>query len=292
METKANYVLVGSFVLGLMISMVLFLLWISRVDFGNKHPLYDIYFQGSVSGLRLNEDVRYHGIPIGKVKEIKVDPRNIDRILVRVAITEKQLMRESIIASIEAQGLTGFSYVQIQGGSPSSPPLVVQTGDEYPIIPSQPSKIDLLFSKLPNILSSVHDLSENLKALIDDGSRTDFKKLLKNVTRFSEQMTQGEHSFTTVMQEAKNTLRHLNKTIGNLETGVHQGIDKLIQTADVLQDTLHKGQGGLDNTLNRLPQTLKQIQLAAERLQQLSGDIDRNPLGFLTKSAEQGVEIP
>ena len=80
METRANYLLVGSFVLGLALALVLFLAWIAKIELGDGQPVYRIFFTGSVTGLKDGSPVRYRGVPVGSVTDIRIDPANVEQI--------------------------------------------------------------------------------------------------------------------------------------------------------------------------------------------------------------------
>ncbi len=82
METRASYILVGSFVLGLIAAAFAFVVWLASVQFEDVPKRYLIYFDGSVTGLAVASPVRYRGVPVGSVVDIRIDPENIERILV------------------------------------------------------------------------------------------------------------------------------------------------------------------------------------------------------------------
>ena len=75
METRANYLLVGSFVLLLVGGLVSFVLWFSKVQFDREFARYDIVFTGSVTSLDLGSQVRYSGVRVGEVIDIHVRVR-------------------------------------------------------------------------------------------------------------------------------------------------------------------------------------------------------------------------
>ena len=52
METRANYTMVGAFVIFFLVAIVTFILWVARIDFSRNAIEYDIYFSGSVTGLK------------------------------------------------------------------------------------------------------------------------------------------------------------------------------------------------------------------------------------------------
>ena len=116
METRAHYIMVGSFVIATLGALVIFILWMSKLDLGNKFKIYEIYFEGSVTGLRINEDVRYHGIPIGNVKQIKVDKKNINHMnqfkSVQNLISGKNHL---IVEDIDGLYYTGYLRINHEG---------------------------------------------------------------------------------------------------------------------------------------------------------------------------------
>ena len=61
METRANYLLVGSFVLLIVAGTVVFILWLAKFQFDQQFTRYDIDFPGSVSGLKTGAGVARDG---------------------------------------------------------------------------------------------------------------------------------------------------------------------------------------------------------------------------------------
>ncbi len=270
METRAHYVMVGSFVIAVLSALIVFVLWMAKIDFGDKSKIYNIYFEGSVTGLRVNEDVRYHGVPIGTVKQIKVDKKNINRIRVQVAIKDPILIRENTIASIEAQGLTGYTYIQIQGGTEDSPILKTKQGERYPVISSQPSRIEMLFNNAPMILANLSQLSENLNHLLNQENRTHVKGILENIHKVSGNLAEGRSSLEATLQEFQSTLRDIR----NLITQNQGGVEGFTST----------GLAEFTNLTRETREMVNSIKQIADSLNQSAGD-------FLHRSSQKGYKI-
>ena len=62
METKASYLIVGTFSLVLLIGLVSAVLWLAGVELDEEFAYYDMYFEGSVTGLKVGNPVRYRNI--------------------------------------------------------------------------------------------------------------------------------------------------------------------------------------------------------------------------------------
>ena len=111
-----------------------FVLWLAKLDIDREFQSYHIYFEGSVSGLSLGSDVLYRDIPVGTVTEILIDPEDPGRVLVAVDLASTTPIRQDSIATLEVQGITGVSLIQIGGGGHDSPVLQAEPGAAFPVI--------------------------------------------------------------------------------------------------------------------------------------------------------------
>ncbi len=82
MEREANYAAVGIFVLLMVVMGVLFVYWYSDNRDHRNFVRYEIYFDGTVSGLSEGGPVRYLGVDVGRVQRIRIDPRAANRVQV------------------------------------------------------------------------------------------------------------------------------------------------------------------------------------------------------------------
>jgi phospholipid/cholesterol/gamma-HCH transport system substrate-binding protein len=84
METEVNYTLVGGFVIFLVISIILGIIWLSSGFSFDRYTTYAIYMQESVSGLNISSSVEYNGVEVGSVKNIELnqkDPKLVELLL-------------------------------------------------------------------------------------------------------------------------------------------------------------------------------------------------------------------
>ena len=102
METRASYLIVGSFVLALGAALVGFALWLTQDQLNAAVARYDIRFSGSVSGLQVGSNVSFRGVPVGEVSAVSIDPSDIERVLVTIEIPDTvPVLEGSTIASIQ-----------------------------------------------------------------------------------------------------------------------------------------------------------------------------------------------
>ena len=106
MESTKNYFLVGLFVLLPLAAGIGFTLWLTEAGKGETMR-YRIYFTDSVSGLKSGSMVKFHGVDVGTVKSMAIDPKDARRVRVEIEILKSAPVTESTLASMEVQGLSG-----------------------------------------------------------------------------------------------------------------------------------------------------------------------------------------
>ena len=78
MYPKAAYTLVGFFVVVFGAGMVWFAFWLSHATDTEVYTPYKLFMKESISGLSKDAIVKLHGVPIGRVTAIEIDPNQIE----------------------------------------------------------------------------------------------------------------------------------------------------------------------------------------------------------------------
>src|ERR1700712_5977398 len=117
METRANYVAVGAFVLACVIGLVVSIMWLAGVQYAQEYSYYQAYFKGPVTGLGKGTVTRYNGIDVGRITDLKFNPNDPQSVIVTLQVQPDLNIRQNSVASIDSQGLTGGTYVEISGGT-------------------------------------------------------------------------------------------------------------------------------------------------------------------------------
>lgn len=309
METKASYITVGIFVLSFVLATVLFAMWVSRVDFSRDAALYHIYFEGSVTGLRVNERVYFHGLPIGTVREISVDPQRIENVKVLVNIQKPYLIREDARAFVEAQGLTGYTYIQIEGSSDDKPLLKAKTGDKYPVISSRQSSMETLLNAVPDIINKIDILVTRFNSLFNEDNQKNITIALDNLAVISNRLAKGTNSLDILIGETRTSLSSFKEAMDTLNTQVDSvggeldltlkrlrkssmsfdraalQIEKIIgENRDAIKDFTSMGMPEFTRFLSEARETVNQMTRVIK-------DFGRSPGNFLHKNSQEGYQI-
>jgi len=255
METRANYVAIGAFVLAMLAGLVVAVLWLARVEFSREIAKYDIYFDGSVTGLSQGSAVLYNGIQIGRVEEIRVNPQNLQQVRVTIEINQAALIKSDAVASLEVQGLTGVAFIQITGGSRDAQPLTRKEGERYPVIASRLSGLQQFVTSLPEVLARMSVLAENLTKLVDDKNRAALAETLDNIRRLTA--------------AAANRSATIDETITDAAAAVHDLRQAMATANQTLADVRAIAAPG-----GEVQESLKAIEQAVRKLDQLAGHVD------------------
>ncbi len=181
MDRDANYVAVGAFVLLVVAMAVSFVFWYTEERDKRSYERYEIYFQGTVSGLTRGSPVRYLGVDVGKVARIMLDPQQRNQVLVIADIDSTAPIDSRTLASLNLQGVTGLLFIDLQQDRKVTASGPLAQGQQYPIIRSVPSDLDVLLSSLPDLhglakvtapdveaaLANVRHVTESLAATSD-----------------------------------------------------------------------------------------------------------------------------
>lgn len=273
METRASYVLVGSFVLALAAVGAVFVIWLAKVELDKEPTRYVIYSTGSVTGLQIGSAVRYRGVPVGSVSDIRIDPDNIERIRVLVEITEGTPIREDTVATLGLQGITGVAFIQLSGGTHDSAPLKPTAKGVYPEIPHETSGLEQVLEKAPELFSKAVLVADRLSMLIDDKNLSAVRKTLENLQNVTDVLADRTKNLDTLIVDAGSTLTDMSKAARDLSALTTQ----LAKETKPITTYAGKAMKELQVTIKTARGTLRSISGVSTELKKLVAE-NRTPL--------------
>lgn len=310
MERNARYALVGLVSAVLLVGLVLFVVWLAKVQFNNQYALYDVDFKGPVRGLSSGGEVFFNGIKVGEVTKLSLDRSDPNRVVARVRITSDAPVKTDSLGSLEPQGVTGVSYVQITAGSPGKPLLREVTPEgQTPVIHTTQGALEGLLQGGGDVLARSLEALDRANRLMSDQNMANFTAILANTrdaTALAKNQGQLLADLDTTVKELQTTSQHIDAL--TLQTGTlinGQGRTTLADldaaalqlraSAADAQTTLSRLSGpATDFASNGLPQlsrTIITLQTAAESLDRLVGEVEENPRQLLTKPPAKTVQV-
>jgi phospholipid/cholesterol/gamma-HCH transport system substrate-binding protein len=271
METRANYVLIGSFTLAVIAAAFGFVLWFQSLHTTKARSPLRIVFEGSASGLRNGGSVNFNGIRVGEVVSVKLDdPRRV----VALAMVENSApIRKDTLVGLEFQGLTGVAAISLKGGEAAAPPVPLDE-DGVPILTADPAA-------LQDVTESIRATLQNVNRVVAENQAA-VKNSLQNVETFTASLARNAgkiddvvQKFNDVMAKADGVMTKTDDLMLGLDAiaGGKEGGELLqaVKSIRELADDFNKRSGALMTDGRR---TLGDISRAVNNL-------DRNPTRLL-----------
>lgn len=285
METKANYVAVGGFVLVCMLGLVVTLLWLAGAQYSQEYVYYQTYFTGPVTGLGDGTTVRYNGIDVGRVTELKFDPNDPQRVIVKLQTKPDLHIRQDSEATIESEGLTGGSYVEISGGTKKAAELVPTAPGQIPVIRSSQSTLQQLAQSAPALLKKLNDAADKVNDLLNPQNRKAFGDILGNLdtttTALAKRSADIDATLANFSVASKNLALASDKIAPTL-TDADASVRKLGKLSDDA-DAFVNGEG-----LAQLSSLLRESRGLVASLTRLSNELDRQPTQLIFGDRHKG----
>jgi len=307
METRSNHVLVGGVVLILLAVLALFMVWISRFGSEGKRE-YDILFKQSVDGLAKGSAVNFSGVPIGQVKDIKLDAKSPEFVRVRVSVDDKTPILLGTTAAIQGS-FTGPSTVQLDGAQAGRPLIDCSNSAcplGVPLIPAKPGGLGALLSNAPQLLERLTTLTERLTALLSDRNQASIAGILENTNKLSKALSDRGPEIAATLAETRIAIQKAgvaSQQIGELAATTNGllandvkptlgNLNKAVASAQKSMDTLDAAIGdarpGLQSfskqTIPELGQLIHDLRQMSQSLSSVAEKIDRGGAGSIVGS--------
>jgi phospholipid/cholesterol/gamma-HCH transport system substrate-binding protein len=165
METRARYILIGLFTVGVVFLGFAFVYWMQNAGGLGTRARYRVQFAGPVSGLTGGSRVLFNGVRVGEVTGLRLDRENPSRLEADIAIDPAAPVRADTRVTIEFLGLTGSPVILLKGGSASAPALTSKDG-EPPLLAAGPEAgVSMMQAGRRTLQRLDAILSENSEAL-------------------------------------------------------------------------------------------------------------------------------
>ena len=188
METRANYVLIGSFTLAVIAAAFGFVLWFQSLHTTKQRSPLRVVFEGPASGLRNGGSVNFNGIRIGEVMSVKLD--NPRRVVALAMVENSAPIRKDTLVGLEFQGLTGVAAISLKGGDEAAPPVPLDE-DGVPVLSADPNA-------LQDVTEAIRSTLQNVNRIVADNQES-VKNSLRNLETFTAALARNSEKIDNVM---------------------------------------------------------------------------------------------
>jgi phospholipid/cholesterol/gamma-HCH transport system substrate-binding protein len=310
MENRAYALITGVFVLAVAAAIVVWAQWLGG-ERAVRTP-YRVVSTTPVSGLNVQGNVRYRGISVGRVMQIRLDPADKRRILIDIEVDEVVPVTRETYAQLGQEGITGIAYVHLlEEMKDAKPEPAAASADGVVEIPLRPSFLDNMADNAEATLRDARTLIANVNALLVPENRQRIGRMLASLERSSanlEELSQrlpGMVARTDARLQAwlgeenrrlaRDSLARLNESAKALP-GLAEESRKLIEDARALVAQANRlageAQGAAGelrgaaasvqrDTLPRVNELAESVERGARRIGRLAETLEREPSSVL-----------
>ncbi len=325
MSTKVSPTLIGAFVIGAVALIVIAILLLGSGRLFRQTRDFVLYFDNSVNGLRVGAPVKFKGVEVGSVKDIRLQLEKgaeVNKIPVIIEIDlEKLTLRgatpliavdpealhkvivDGFRGQLEMESLvTGLLYVALDF-FPGTPINFVQqdnVNNKYPEIPTLPTSLEQAKGAVERILNKLEEI--DFKRLIDSLTKTSdgvgqlvsvnsptVKSILQSVDQAMPQLRGAISDFRKLTTTADHNIENVSGDLHQTLTAAQSAIDQIAATMKEAETTIISLRGTIDPnspTVYELTKSLREVTGAARSVRVLANTLDRNPQAIISGNPE------
>lgn len=306
METRANHVLIGLFTLLVAFGLVLFALWAAKYSSDKNFNEYDVVFRESVTGLGTGGVVQYNGIAVGEVRKLWLDPKDPNRVYVRIRVGAETPVKVDTKAKLAFIGLTGVAQIQLSGGSGKSADLKPVGDQRVAVIHAEESAINKLFNSAEDITTTAAEMLLRLNRMLSEENVARITATLDHIESITGTVDAQKKDIADILRSARDATAKLDRTLANAEGAVAKvdvtmvavqkdlpvvlaKLDKALTQFEALgrnaNSLIADNRDGLDSLgsdgLNQVGPALQEMRGLVRQLNRISARMERNAASFV-----------
>lgn len=270
--------------------------------FGNNITVTGVF--KDVSGLKIGNNVRFSGINVGTVSDIRIISDSLVQVELTIEKKVTEFIRQDSRMEISTEGLMGNKVISITPGSRNKP--TIQNGDEIKTI--EAVQIDEIMEELKNSSVNTSRVTENLAEITDKINQgegvfgklftdTTFTNNLDRISRNTAGLTKNVTKITEKVNQEQGIIGKLlsDTTVANRFSQAGENLLESTENLKEITNKINKGEGvfgkmytdtsftkNLDKASKNINYTSERAKEISDNLVKITEDISRGK-GFINK---------
>jgi phospholipid/cholesterol/gamma-HCH transport system substrate-binding protein len=148
------------------------MIWLAGAHELGDRARYTVYFTDPLSGLEEEAVVKYKGVEVGRIVDMRLTPERSDLVKVDIEVLETTPVRAGTEANIAIQGVTGFAYLDLSTASTDKEPPARPAGERYPVLKGTGSQFAKFIDQMPAVSSQFKSTLSAVDELSREGAKT------------------------------------------------------------------------------------------------------------------------
>jgi len=304
----------NNFIVGLFVSLsiatfIAFVLWLTGRSSAEDMHRYSILFQRNVAGLSIGGPVSYMGVNIGSVIEMKLVRKQDMNVRVDIEVFASTPVDSGTFASLAFQGITGVAIINLSSDPGKHDELVLQPGNEFPVIPVRDVGFAALLSSAPRIMVKLDELLTHANELFSENNSAAIDSTLKNLESLVSSLAKSRETIANLPSELERTLAGIQATVDRLQgilKGVEPGLSSAIDNINLSSENLASLTARLDTWmaqneaelqrfvkqgLDEVPELVSNARQAVRQLEKLVQELQDDPSQLIYRPRANALEI-
>jgi phospholipid/cholesterol/gamma-HCH transport system substrate-binding protein len=286
MESKINYTLVGLFVVLLLAGLISFAYWLGKYGGQQEYNYYHVYMSESVAGLSNDSSVKYRGVNVGSVVHIGLNPKNSEQVELLLKIELNTPIKTDTTATLKSFGLTGLTYVELEGIGGPDTPLLTSSADQIPSIPARPSTFARIDESMGILTTKVALALDKFSQLLSEQNLDNISSTLSEIKILAKDMREQKESFQSLVDNGVIMEKRVTEAFKKIEiasVSVTKMADSLEKNSTAISRNMSQD---IQQSMESFNQLLSELDILARYLQRTTQSFEASPSDLLFKRSQ------
>jgi phospholipid/cholesterol/gamma-HCH transport system substrate-binding protein len=253
--------------------------------------------------------VYYLGVNVGRVADMKLVPGQHVKVQVDIDVKAKTPIDSGSTASLNAQGITGVTVINISGKPGEHGPLKPTEGFKYPLIPVKQTGLSAMLADAPHVIIKMNRLLDQANELLGEENRKSITQMLHHIDSLTAALD-GERDeiaalpleLRTLLQESRSAVAEVKSLVQNIQPDAREVLSNLnAATANMeslskqLDELLANNQVEIDhfidNGLGQVPELIYDVRTTLRDMQKLLKQLQADPSQLILRSPDDALKV-
>jgi phospholipid/cholesterol/gamma-HCH transport system substrate-binding protein len=279
MEYRRNEIRAGVFLLLSFVALAVMVFAVSDIKSLCKQKKEVKALFAFSDGIEMNAPVRFSGMKVGKVENVRVAQEYRDAIEVTMSVYRDTVIKLDTHASIKTLGLIGGKYVDLSGGSPESPAL----GPTDLLRGEESLKLEDITKSALDVIAKLRNIATNLDRTLGDPQLT---RSLRTTVQNLQDVSANIKVMTSSKDEVAQGLKDLPELVRKLDesaSALPALLRKLDESAANLKAATEKSDKILGDNKKNIDDMMQSFRDMSQNLKETTDDVKTHPWKLIRK---------
>lgn len=314
MSQRPNTLAIGSFFAFALVLLVATLFFFGGSDIFRKKERFVMFFEGSITGLKIGAPVTFQGVQVGQVASIElginsqtgdiiipvyvdIDRKSFGQFADNVDGLREQLIKRGLRAQLKIQSLlTSLLYIELDF-SPEHPVRYIGSESEYPELPTIPTPFqelakDLNELNIEQLVQRIQLAADGIEKLVNSPETQDSVKALHSLLNNADKaVVRIDQELTPAIADLRKAAKAIESAASQVDTAAPELNAELKTTLQAARESLARIDQASANIgfvfsedsalYQEFVKAAEDVSDAARSVRQTSDTIDRQPEALL-----------